>query len=62
MARGILPAATGAQSLKASSVAGTPSSWRPPWLEITMPSMPYLMANSMSSGVWTVIVSNREDK
>lgn len=56
-ASGILPAATGAQALKESSEAGTPSSWRPPWLEITMPSTPYLMASSTSSGEYTLFLS-----
>lgn len=40
IAMGIRPAATGLHSRSASRVAGTPSSCRPPWLEIMIPSRP----------------------
>lgn len=53
IASGIRPCATGAHSLSASRVAGTPSSWRPPWFEMMTPSTPYWMASSTSSGVYT---------
>jgi hypothetical protein len=41
IAMGIFPAATGAHSLKASSVAGALSNCLPPWLEIITPSRLY---------------------
>lgn len=50
---GMRSLATGAQTRSASNVDGMPSSCRPPWFEMTTPSMPYLMANSISSGVVT---------
>ena len=49
-AMGILEPAVKAHSRRASRVAGTPSSCRPPWLETTMPSMPCLIASVTSSG------------
>lgn len=41
--------ATGAHSISASMVGGTPSNCLPPWLLINTPSHPYLAANSTSS-------------
>ena len=40
----------------ASSVAIAPSTWRPPWLETTMPSMPSSTARRASSG-WQMPLS-----
>lgn len=51
---GIRPLAIGAQTRRASSVDGMPSSWRPPWLEMTTPLTLYLRASSISSGVVTI--------
>lgn len=53
MVIGIRPRATGAQIRRASRVDGAPSSWRPPWFEITIPSMPCWIASSTSSGEHT---------
>lgn len=50
-AMGNLPFATGTISRRTSRVEGTLSSWRPPWLEITIPSKPYFMASSASPEV-----------
>ena len=36
-----------------SSVAATPSSWRPPWLETITPAAPCSTASAASSPVWT---------
>ena len=51
MAIGILPFTAGAISRSASKVEGTPSSWRPPWLEMMMPSNPCSAASLASSAV-----------
>jgi hypothetical protein len=46
----IWPFAIGAHCRRASNVAGTPSSWRPPWFEMSMPSTPAVIVCSTSSG------------
>jgi hypothetical protein len=47
----IWPFTIGAHCRRASNVAGTPSSWRPPWFEMSTPSTPAAIAYSTSSGV-----------
>lgn len=54
---GMRPLTTAATSRKTCSVAGAESNWRPPWLEMTMPSRPHLMASSASSAPETVQLS-----
>jgi hypothetical protein len=41
-----------------SIVAGAPSSWRPPWLEMTMPSAPASTARRASSAPMTPLTTN----
>ena len=42
----------------ARAVESTPSSWRPPWLETTMPSAPVAAASRASSGSRMPLITN----
>jgi hypothetical protein len=58
-----LSSSTGTRALTSSTIAGrasivaiAPSTWRPPWLETTIPSMPWSTALAASLG-WRIPLS-----
>ncbi len=51
------PCTASAIAGSARAVDGTPSSWRPPWLDTTMPSAPNFTASRASSGSRMPLIS-----